>query len=126
MKFTLFLYFVCLLHYPADNLQPVIQSFKTFDVEKISAYFDDNVEVSILEDSILANKLQAKLRLKQFFKEQSVKSLKVVHQIQSKNGCSGSFIANMNSPNKRYRLFVLITVAENKKLLIQEINIREK
>lgn len=126
MKFTLCLYFLLLFNSQINNLQPVIQAFQSFDVEKISTYFDDNVEISIFDQSRLSNKLQAKSRLSQFFKENRIRSMKVIHQIQSKNGCSGSFIANVNTVDKAYRLFVLVTVAENKKILIQEVNIREK
>lgn len=126
MKLTICLFFLLLSNFPVGNLQPVVNAFKSFDTEKIAQYLDDNVEISILDDSILSNKMKAKSMLSKFFKEHSTTSFKVIHKIQSENGCSGSFIANMKSVNKTYRLFVLVTVAENKKILIQEINIREK
>lgn len=126
MKFILILFFVAWLQLPTTNLEPVIQAFKTLDMEQISSYFDENVEISLLGDSTLTSKFKAKTRLTNFLKNNSVTSFRVIHQIQSKNGCSGSFIANLKAKDKAYRLFVLVTVAENKKILIQEINIREK
>lgn len=68
-----------------DVLVPISKYMAKGDAECLSAWFDENLEVSIFTRSCDASKAQATRIFKQFFKEHNPQSFKVTHIAESRN-----------------------------------------
>lgn len=63
-----------------DVFNPIAKYLQMGDAEKLSAWFSDNLEVSIFSDSNDSSRDQAKQIMKSFFKSYTPRSFKISHK----------------------------------------------
>ena len=76
-----------------DVFNPIAKYLSTGEAEKLSAWFSDNLEVSIFSNSNESSRNQAKQIMKTFFKSYTPRSFRVSHKA--------------GRPNMKYALGVL-------------------
>ena len=91
---------------------PVFASFKTGNAIELSAYFNSEIELVILNQENIYSKAQAQIILSDFFKQNKPKDFIVIHQGDKGNMhyVIGSLITNNN---KTYRTYFLIKNNKN-------------
>lgn len=108
----------------ADNLSSISKAISKGDANALAQYFDDKVEVSILDDDNLLDKAQAKKALADFFTQYKPQSYNQVHDGTSKGAGSKYTIGNLKANGDVYRVYVYMKVTGNA-YMIQEISISE-
>ena len=104
----------------AQQQDVIIASFEQGDVEKLSQYFDENIDLTVLQNEGIYSKAQSKVILKNFFSSNSPAKFTSQHQGGSEN--SRYVIGNLSSNGKSYRVYFLFKKS-NEKTIIQKIRI---
>ncbi len=107
-----------------DNLSSISKAISNGDASALSQYFDDKVEVSILDNENLFDKTQAKNAIQNFFAKHKPQSYSQVHDGTSKGAGSKYTIGNLKASGKIFRVYVYMKVAGDS-YTIQEISISE-
>jgi hypothetical protein len=103
------------------NFSAIEQALKAGDAEKLSQYFDANVEVSVTDDiPVVYNKAKAKQLVSLFFKNNKPKGFQQRHKGMSKGKGYQYFIGNLMTNNGDYRVTIVLSV-DGSSFLIQEI-----
>jgi len=105
-----------------DNLSSISKAISNGDATTLSKYFDDKVEVSILDDENLYDKGQAKQALDAFFTKNKPQSYNQVHDGTSKGAGSKYTIGDLKANGNLYRVYVYMKVS-GRDYTIQEISI---
>ena len=95
------------------------------DIETLSKYFDESVEICILDLEDLLDKSEAISEIKSFFEANNPKSFQVVHDGTSKGQDSRYFIGDLNTSNSIFRVYVYMKSTSDS-YLIQEIRFEKK
>ena len=104
------------------NLSVISQALSTGDTEKLSEYFDDSVEIAVLDKEDVYSKAEAKKIIQDFFEKNKAKSFSQVHQGTSKSKGSKYCIGNLVAGGNSYRVYIYLKTQGNK-YLIQELRI---
>ena len=107
---------------PSSNMSDITKAIKDGNADRLAQYFDDNVEVSIMDE--VYNKAQAKSALKQFFNKNKPKAYAQVHKGVSKGQDSQYTIGNLTTSAATYRIYILVKKNAGKHL-VEEIRIDE-
>ena len=127
MKKLLFILFIAptlAIAAPPANLSSISKAISKGDANALAQYFDDKVEVSILDDEDLMDKSEARNALQSFFAKNKPQSYNQVHDGTSKGAGSKYTIGNLKANGKVYRVYVYMKVSGGK-YTIQEISISE-
>ena len=86
----------------------VVNCLQTGNVNSLSRYFDNTVEITLLDKTNSYSKSQAEVILKEFFFQNKVKSFHVIHQGSSQDGSSFGIgnLATYNGQNLRTSFFL--------------------
>ena len=95
------------------------------DIETLSKYFDESVEICILDLEDLLDKEEAISEIKSFFGKHNPKSFQVLHDGTSKGQDSKYFIGDLNTSNSIFRVYVYMKSTSDS-YLIQEIRFEKK
>jgi hypothetical protein len=84
----------------------IIQSLKSGDSKTLSAYFNQNVEMVVLENDNVYSKAQAQQIVSKFFSSNTPESFNVIHQ----GGKEGAqyVIGNLVTNNGTFRVYFLL------------------
>ena len=84
----------------------IIQSLKSGDSKTLSAYFNQNVEMVVLENDNVYSKAQAQQIVNKFFSSNTPESFNVIHQ----GGKEGAqyVIGNLVTKNGSFRVYFLL------------------
>lgn len=104
----------------AQQHELIITAFEQGDVEKLSQYFDENIDLTVLQNEGIYSKAQSKVILKNFFATNSPAKFTSQHQGGSDN--SKYIIGTLVSHDKSYRVYFLFKKT-NEKIIIQKIRI---
>ena len=90
-------------HSMAQVPDEIIQSLKTGDSKTLSAYFNQNVEMVVLENDNVYSKAQAQQILNNFFRNYSPENFTIIHQ----GGKEGAqyVIGNLTTSTGQFRNF---------------------
>ena len=99
-----------------QNMDSISKALSKGDVETLSTYFDESVEV----DDDFYDKKEAKDVVKKFFAQNPPKSFSLIHQGTSKGEDSKYFIGNLNAGGSTYRVYVYMKLSGNQSR-IQEL-----
>lgn len=124
MKKILFILFTLIITtaFSVSSQTTIIDAIKSGNAGELSKYFDKIVEINLPEKSNSYSKKQAELVLRDFFNNNSVKDLTVIHN--SETAGSQYFIGNLITANGKYRITVYLKQKEDK-LLIQELRLEK-
>lgn len=95
------------------------------DIETLSTYFDETVEICILDLEDLLDKDEAKDQIASFFEEHQPKSFNLVHDGTSKGKDSRYFIGDLKTSEEIFRVYVYL-MSSSDNYLIQEIRFEKK
>jgi hypothetical protein len=87
----------------------------------LANYFNENIDLKIPGTDGVFNKMQAELILKDFFKQNKIKSYELKHEGKSKNE-SYYLIGELTFSTEKYRTYILLKKNENS-FKILEFNI---
>jgi len=102
------------------NLADITRAISTGDVATLGQYFDESVEVAVLDAEDVYNKTQAVQVLRKFFSEYKPVSFSQVHQGTSKGQDSQYCIGNLTTNSATFRVYIYIKI-QNGKHLVQEL-----
>ena len=121
MKQLLFaLMFLPLLAYAQSGMAQITQALHSGDIETLGSYFDESMELSILEEEGIYNKGQALQKVKRFLSNNTVNSFTEVHQGASRSSDSQYVIGDLKTSGGTYRVYLFLTNS-NGKMIIQEL-----
>ena len=100
----------------SQNMDSISKALSRGDVESLSTYFDENVEI----DDDFYDKSEAKDVVKKFFSKNPAKSFSLIHQGTSKGEDSKYFIGNLTAGSGTFRVYVYMKLSGSQPL-IQEL-----
>lgn len=107
-----------LTSFSAFSQTTIINALKTGNATELSKYFDKTVEINFPDKSNSYSKRQAELVLRDFFNNNPVKDLSVIHK--SEATASQYFIANLTTATGKFRTTVFLK-QKSDQLYIQEL-----
>ncbi len=110
--------FFCL--FAVAQQQEIVNCFKSSNADCLTAYLNDNVDLTVGNTEGVFSKAQSKVILQKFFSENRVQDFSILHQ--TGNDSAKNIIAQLQSGNKIYRIYFL-TKTINSKPIIQKIRI---
>jgi hypothetical protein len=126
MKNLIFILFLTPAFAFANNLQgtPALEAISTAlstgDVDALSKYFADNVEISIQDKEQVYPKAKAAEILKGFFEANKPKAFAQVHKGQSRENSDQYCIGNLTATAGTYRVYLYLKV-NGSNISIQEM-----
>jgi Na+-transporting NADH:ubiquinone oxidoreductase subunit NqrC len=110
-----------LLHAQVDD--EIIQSFKTGDSKTLSEYFNQNIELVVLDNDNVYSKAQAQQIVSKFFDENQPERFSVIHQ----GGKEGAqyVIGSLETKSKSFRIYFLLK-KNGQKDYIHQLRIEEQ
>jgi len=102
------------------NLSEISKALSNGNADMLAQYFDDNVEIAILDNEDQYSKAEAKRIVKDFFTQNKVSSYNQVHQGVSKGKDSQYTIGDLKANGQTFRVYVYMKVS-NGKYIIQEL-----
>lgn len=126
ISFALFLvsgFLFASLNSSAQIPDEIILSLQTGNAKVLSGYFNDNVELVVLDNDNVYSKAQAKQIVNNFFNSFTPESFNVIHQ----GGKEGSkyVIGNLKTNNGNFRIYFLLKNS-NGKDYIHQLRIEKK
>lgn len=126
ISFALFLvsgFLFASLNSSAQIPDEIILSLQTGNAKVLSGYFNDNVELVVLDNDNVYSKAQAKQIVNNFFNSFTPESFNVIHQ----GGKEGSkyVIGNLKTNNGNFRIYFLLK-NNNGKDYIHQLRIEKK
>jgi hypothetical protein len=102
-----------------SGMPQITKALNTGDVETLGTYFDESLELSILEEEGIYNKSQAIQKVKRFMSQNKVVSFTEVHQGASRSSDSQYVIGNLKTSDGTYRVYLYLTNRDGR-MIIQE------
>jgi len=109
---------VPLMSFMEVNLPAITQAISKGDVNTLSQYFDNSVEITVLDQEDIYNKSQAVSVVKNFFAKNKPTSFQKIHQGDSKD--SMYCIGNLKAGGNTFRVYIYLK-EKNGQHLIQEL-----
>lgn len=104
----LFAPFALMANQGNPSLEAIAKALSAGDVDALSKYFADNVEISILDNEQQVSKAKATDTLRSFFNSSKPKSFSQVHQGTSRENSDQYCIGNMTAANGSYRVYIYL------------------
>ncbi len=121
MKTLLFLMFFSSLTTTNDfSLASITKAMNTGDAEALGQYFDNSIELSVLDNEDIYDKAQAIQIVKNFFSQHQPKSFSQLHHGSSPASDSQYCIGNLVTSDSTYRVYIYMKMGAGK-TVIQEI-----
>lgn len=95
----------------------IIQSFKSGDAKTLSTYFNQNVELVVLENDNAYSKAQAQQIVSKFFSSNPPESFNIIHQTSKEN--VQYVIGNLATRNGTFRIYFLLKKNDGKDYIVQ-------
>lgn len=102
------------------SLDAIAKALNSGDIESLSKYFADNVEISIADKEQLYPKAKAIEVIRDFFDVNKPKTFNPVHQGTSRENSDQYCIGNLTALNGNYRVYLYLKV-NGANLTIQEM-----
>jgi hypothetical protein len=90
-----------------DVFVPIAKYFAAGDAESLSAWFDDNLEISIMSSTSNSSKNQAKQILKMFFEKNKPRTFEITHMVSRSN--SKYALASLNAGGETYLVIIFVS-----------------
>lgn len=102
------------------NLAEITRAISAGDAEALGQFFDQTVEVAVMDEEDVYNKPQAVALLKDFFAKNQPKSFSQVHQGTSRGNDSQYCIGNLVTSTNTFRVYIYMKVTGDR-YIIQEL-----
>ncbi|MEZ5042211.1 MAG: DUF4783 domain-containing protein [Saprospiraceae bacterium] len=121
MKTLLFLMIFSSLNATNDfSLAGITRAMNTGDADALGAFFDNSIELSVLDQEDIYSKAQAIQMLKDFFAKHQPKSFSQLHHGSAPTNDSQYCIGNLVTSDMTYRVYIYMKMS-GEKTVIQEI-----
>ena len=110
------------LCYATPPTEPVISAIRASNADKLSEFFDSNVDLKILEKENIFSKSQAGIIVKDFFATYKVTALMVNHEGGPEN--ARFTICNIITNSGKFRVYFLYKTI-NTKIIIQKFRVEK-
>ncbi len=107
-----------------QGMKEITKAIKAGDASTLAQYFDEDVELTILDEVDNFTKSEAKAAVKEFFNDHKPKSYNQVHEGKSKGAGGQYIIGNLSTSSGKFRVYLYMRV-ENGKYFIQELRFEE-
>ncbi|MCK4664538.1 MAG: DUF4783 domain-containing protein [Bacteroidales bacterium] len=97
--------------------EEIIIAFKTGNSNELVKYFNNDIELVILEKEDVYSKVQAGLIIKNFFSKHSPTGFNIIHQ--GGNETSKYAIGKLQTSNGDYRIYLLLKIIDNQPIIHQ-------
>ncbi len=104
------------------GLEAISAALNTGDIETLSKYFADNVEISIQDKEQIYSKAEATKVLRSFFDTNKTKSFNQVHKGTSRENSDQYCIGNLSAVTGTFRVYLYLKV-DGASISIQEIRL---
>lgn len=104
------------------GLESISTALNSGDVETLSKYFSDNVEISIQDKEQIYPKAKATEVMRSFFDANKVKAFSQVHKGTSRENSDQYCIGNLSASTGNYRVYLYLKVTGSN-MTIQEIRL---
>ncbi len=104
------------------GLEAISAALNAGDIETLSKYFADNVEISIQDKEQVYSKAKATEVLRSFFDTNKTKSFSQVHKGTSRENSDQYCIGNLSATTGNFRVYLYLKV-EGASISIQEIRL---
>lgn len=103
--------------FKSDVIDNVSAQISKGNAGGVATYFNDNVDVSIIDKQGVYSKAQAQIVLQNFFSTNAVKSFSIVQRGQTSDGmfCIGTYV----SSNASYRIYYLVSYMNGINLIVK-------
>ncbi len=108
------------LTYAQADFSAITQAISAGNTEALAKYFDNSVEVAILDNEDVYNKAQATTIVKEFFTKYQPQSFSQVHQGTSRGNDSKYCIGNLVTNQATFRVYIYLK-SDGQKSAIQEL-----
>jgi len=97
--------------------EEILESFKNGDSKTLSEYFNQNVELVVLENDNVYSKAQAQQIVSKFFDQNTPESFNIIHQ----GGKEGAkyVIGNLKTDTGSFRIYFLLKTNDGKNYIHQ-------
>lgn len=102
------------------SLASISRAMNTGDAEALGQYFDDSIELSVMDNEDIYSKAQAVQIVKTFFTQHQPKSFSQLHHGSSPASDSQYCIGNLVTADNTYRVYIYMKMSGGS-TVIQEI-----
>lgn len=106
------------------KLDNISNALNAGNVNALASYFDESVEIAVLEEEDMYDKDAAKTKVSSFFSSHTPKSFEIVHKGTSKNQGAHYVIGKLITNNETYRVYLFLK-ENGDDYLIQEIRFEQ-
>ena len=115
--FAILIFFICSV---GLNLEDISRALRNGDATSLAQYFDNQVELAIMDDEDIYSKEVAAEKVKLFFSRNKPVSFSQIHKGQSKGNASHYCIGNLKTSANTYRVYIYMK-KEGEKYWIKEL-----
>jgi len=108
-----------------NSIDPITDALKTGDIDQLSVYFDNQIEMTVIDEPAIYDKQTAKKKLASFFTDNQPTTFEQLHKGISEGQQSSFFIGDLHTPTASYRVYLYLH-ERNVKSFIQELRIEEE
>jgi hypothetical protein len=101
-----------------------MNALKKGDAAKLATFFDDNVDLAILDDEDMYSKAEAQKKVAAFFSSHKPAAFEQVHKGTSKGAGSHYVIGDLKAGGTTYRVYIHLEETKDS-YIIQELRIEE-
>jgi hypothetical protein len=112
--------------YNTPNLAAVTKAISDGDASALGAYFENTVEMTVLDKQDVYDSPKAVQVLKDFFTKNKPKAFTPMHQGSSKGNASHYTMGDLSTSGGNYRVVVYYKATTSDKLVIQELRIEKQ
>jgi len=102
------------------NLASITRAISTGDAARLGQFFDESVEIAVLDTEDVYSKSQAVQVMEKFFNQYKPSNFSQVHQGMSKGQDSQYCIGNLTTDGATFRVYIYIKI-QNDRHLVQEL-----
>lgn len=114
---------IAVLSFAQSGIEEVISAMKSGNASGVTKYFDNYVDITVLDKSSNYSRSQGELIIKDFFTNNVVRNFDVKHK--GNNDSGDYFIGNLQTKNGSYRTTVYMRMKGGKQV-IQDIRIQQQ
>jgi hypothetical protein len=122
--FVLFTIFLPASQQITPNLTPVTKAISEGDAATLSSFFDNSVDITLIDKQQVYDKAQATNLLRDFFSKNKPRSFNTVHQGSAKGAASHYTIGDLSAISGSFRVYLYYKSAGDRPV-IQEIRIEK-
>jgi Domain of unknown function (DUF4783) len=128
LLFTVFIFLtICsrITFAQSDILEDISVAFNNSDQRLLSKYFNNKVEITLLDQSNVFSKSQAEMVMKDFFSKYTSTEFKILYKNNPSNDAARFAIGQLDTQNGRFRIYFIFKTIDNT-VYLQEMRFEQE